>query len=77
MDKDATYVMERGFQVCEHFKYWVENRIKFVTRAKENSRHSIICERELPKRRKDFVRDPDVTLPDLPTNFVISINSLL
>jgi len=67
VDKDATYVMDRGFQVYEHFKYWVENRIKFVARVKENSRLSIVSERELPKRRKGFIRDADVTMPNLPT----------
>lgn len=67
VDKDATYVMDRGYQVYEHFKYWVDNRIKFVARVKQNSRLSIVKERDLPKRKKGFIRDADVTMPDLPT----------
>lgn len=67
IDKDATYVMDRGYQVYEHFRYWVDNRIKFVARVKQNSRLSIVKERDLPKRKKGFIRDADVTMPDLPT----------
>lgn len=66
VDKDATYVMDRGYQVYKHFQYWVENRIKFVTRVKGNSRLFIVKERALPKRKKGFIRDAEVTMPDLP-----------
>lgn len=67
VDKDATHVMDRGFQVYEHFKYWVENGINFVARVKENSRLSLVCERDLPKRKKGLIRDAIVTLPDSTT----------
>lgn len=66
VDQDATYVMDRGFQSYDHFQYWVDNRIKFVARVKQNSRLSIVKERELPKRKKGFIRDADVTMPNLP-----------
>ena len=67
VEQDATYVMDRGYQVYDHFKYWVDRRIKFVARVKQNSRLSIVEERDLPKRKKGFIRDADVTMPDLPT----------
>jgi len=67
VDPDATYVMDRGYQVYDHFQYWTENRIKFVARVKEKSRLPIVKERELPKRKKGFVRDADVMLPNLST----------
>ena len=67
VEQDATYVMDRGYQVYDHFKYWVDKRIKFVARVKQNSRLSIVEERDLPKRKKGFIRDADVTMPDLPT----------
>jgi hypothetical protein len=67
IDKDATYVMDRGYQVYKHFQTWVKDKIKFVARVKENSRLTIIKERELPKRQKGFTLDADVTLPNLPT----------
>lgn len=67
VDQDATYVMDRGFQVYKQFQSWVENGIKFVARVKQNSRLSIVKERRLPKREKGFLRDADVTMPDLPT----------
>ncbi|TYA12126.1 IS4 family transposase [Paenibacillus faecis] len=69
VDKDATYVMDRGYQVYEHFQQWLEDKIKFVCRVKENSRLTIIRERELPKRQKGFIRDADVKLPGLPGVF--------
>lgn len=67
VEQDATYVMDRGYQVYDHFKYWVDRRIKFVARVKQNSRLSIVEERDLPKRKKGFIRDADVMMPDLPT----------
>ena len=67
VDKDATYVMDRGYQVYKHFQFWVETRIKFVARVKANSRLAILNERALPKRKKNLIRDADVTMPDLPT----------
>lgn len=67
VDRDATYVMDRGYQVYKHFQYWAENRIKFVARVKEKSRLAIVQERDLPKRAKGLIRDADVMLPDLPT----------
>lgn len=68
VEQDATYVMDRGYQVYKHFQDWTKNRIKFVARIKENSQLRIVKERELPKRKKGFVRDADVMLPNLPTN---------
>ena len=67
--KDATYVMDRGYQVYKHFQKWLKDKIKFVCRVKENSRLTFIRERELPKRQKGFIRDADVKLPDFPGIF--------
>ncbi|WP_338125211.1 IS4 family transposase, partial [Paenibacillus dendritiformis] len=66
VDKDATYVMDRGYQVYDHFQKWVEDKIKFVCRVQQKSRLTIIRERELPKRRNGFILDADVTMPELP-----------
>lgn len=63
VDKDTTYVMDRGYQVYKHFQTWVKQKIKFVARVKENSRFTIVRERELPKKQKGFTLDADVTFP--------------
>ncbi|SDE79201.1 Transposase DDE domain-containing protein [Fontibacillus panacisegetis] len=62
VDKEVTYVMDRGYQVHKHFQTWVKQGIKFVARVKDNTRLTIIKERNLPKRG-GFIRDADVTLP--------------
>ncbi|MDU0330598.1 IS4 family transposase [Paenibacillus sp. 3LSP] len=62
VDKEVTYVMDRGYQVHKHFQAWVDQGMKFVARVKDNTRLTIIKERALPKRG-DFIRDADVTLP--------------
>ncbi len=62
IDKDATYVMDRGYQVYRHFHTWVTQGIKFVARVKDNSRLVVEHERELPKRG-DFCRDAIVQIP--------------
>ncbi|MGG4398174.1 IS4 family transposase [Paenibacillus thiaminolyticus] len=66
VDKDATYVMDRGYQVYDHFQKWVEDKIKFVCRVKQNSRLTIIRKRDLPKRQNGFILDADVTTPEMP-----------
>ncbi|BFH32973.1 IS4 family transposase [Paenibacillus melissococcoides] len=66
VDKDATYVMDRGYQVYDHFQKWVEDKIKFVCRVKQKSRLTIIRKRDLPKRQNGFILDADVTMPELP-----------
>ncbi|MND96638.1 Transposase DDE domain protein [compost metagenome] len=62
VDKKVTYVMDRGYQVHQHFQTWVNQGIRFVARIKDNTRLTILKERELPKRG-NFIRDADVTLP--------------
>jgi hypothetical protein len=62
VDKNATYVMDRGYQVYKHFQSWVTQGIRFVARVKDNSQLSVVRERELPKRG-GFSRDADVTVP--------------
>ncbi|GIP33196.1 IS4 family transposase [Paenibacillus sp. J2TS4] len=62
IDKDATYVVDRGYQVYKHFQTWVTQGIKFVARVKENSQLTIVKERGLPKLG-NFRRDADVTVP--------------
>lgn len=62
VDNEVTYVMDRGYQVHKYFQNWVTQGIKFVARVKDNTRLTIIKERDLPKRG-NFIRDADVTLP--------------
>lgn len=65
VDQEATYVMDRGYQVYKHFQDWVENKIRFVARVKQNSQLTIVKERDLPKRNQGLIRDADVTMPNL------------
>ncbi|WP_379210430.1 IS4 family transposase [Paenibacillus sp. GCM10012303] len=62
VDKDATYVTDRGYQVYKNFRLWLTQNIKFVARVKDNSRLMVAQERELPKRG-NFCRDAMVQMP--------------
>lgn len=67
VDPEATYIMDRGYLKYDLFTKWATEGIRFVTRVKDNSKLTILKNREIPKRAKQIVTDADVQLPDRDT----------
>ncbi len=64
VDRDATYVMDRGYINYHLYQEWIQKKIKFVVRLKGNSRTKILKEREVPSG-SSIIRDADVEIYDV------------
>ncbi|MBW8352184.1 IS4 family transposase [Bacillus sp. IITD106] len=63
VDKDATYVFDRGY--INYFRYWqwLQDDMKFVARIKKGSKTQILEEREVDPNSR-IIRDADVMIRD-------------
>ena len=59
MDEAAIHVLDRGYIVYRHYKYWLDHHLYFVARIQKNSKTLIICEREVDENTP-VLRDADV-----------------
>lgn len=64
IDRDATYVMDRGYINYTHFHNWMERKINFVVRVKGNSRTKLLTEHSVPSNSR-IVRDAEVEIHDI------------
>ncbi|WP_284638332.1 IS4 family transposase [Paenibacillus silviterrae] len=64
LDDDVTYVMDRGYEKCEHFEKWVSDGIRFVVRVRDRLTLYPVegTGREVPKSpgNHQILRDVDV-----------------
>lgn len=63
IDRDATYVMDRGYINYHLYNKWLKDSIRFVTRVKANSKLNILEERLVPEQT-NIIRDADVEIVD-------------
>lgn len=62
VNKETTYVMDRGYINYAHFKAWAENDIWFVARIQANSLTKVLQTHALPADDPGIVRDARVEM---------------
>ncbi|MBW8350577.1 IS4 family transposase [Bacillus sp. IITD106] len=64
VDKDATYVFDRGYINYSHYWQWLQDDVKFVARIKKGSRTKVLKEPEVDPDNH-ILKDADVEIKDL------------